>query len=202
MTHKIEAVWKKTTPELEKEIIEFWVSEKALPNEAAAAQRIKQAVCIGRNDEGKLIAVCTVQAKLVPRLRQLLYNYRTFVAAAHRDSKLVYPMAIQARLILQEYTHSLPQPECIGILIEFENKGLGTAWRAATNEETKLNFFGFSQKGFEMRVSYFDNVDLQTPAQVKAAIKATGALVPTAPARRRQGGGQGGQGGQRRQQRG
>ena len=180
MTHKIETVWKKTSPELEQEIIAFWVSEKALPGEAAARQRVKQSVCIARNEDGKLISVCTVQAKLVPRLRQLLYNYRTFISAEHRNSKLVYPMMITARLALQEYTHSLPQPECIGILIEFENKGLGTAWRRATNDDSKLNFFGYSPKGFEMRVSYFDDVDLQTPAQVKAAIKATGALVPAA----------------------
>ena len=178
MTHKIEAVWKKTTPELEQEIAKFWVSEKALPNEAAASQRVKQTVCIARNEDGKLIAVCSVQPKLVPRLRQLLYNYRTFVGAEHRNSKLVYPMAIAARLALQEYTLSLAQPECIGIVIEFENKGLGTAWRIGYDEPSKLSFFGFSPKGLEMRISYFDGVNLQTPAQVKASITATGALVP------------------------
>ena len=140
--------------------------------------RVKQSVCIARTDDGKLIAVCTVQPKLVPRLRQLLYNYRTFVGAEHRNSKLVYPMAVTARLALQAYTRSLAQPECIGIIIEFENKVLGQAYRRATNDESKLNFFGYSQKGLEMRVSYFDDIDLQTPAQVKAAIKATGAVVP------------------------
>ena len=184
MAHKIEVVWKQLTPELEQEIIKFWVSEKALPGEAAAAQRVKQAVCIARTEDGKLISVCTVQPKLVPRLRQLLYNYRTFIGAEHRNSKLVYPMAVTARLALQEYTRSLPQPECIGIVIEFENKVLGQAYRRATNDESKLNFFGYSQKGLEMRVSYFDDIDLQTPEQVKAAIKTTGAIVP---ARRRQG---------------
>ena len=142
MTHKIEVVWKKTSPELEQEITRFWVSEKALPNEAAAMNRVKQSVCIARNEDGKLIAVCTVQPKLVPRLRQLLYNYRTFVSAEHRNSKLVYPMAVTARLALQEYTHSLAQPECIGIIIEFENKVLGQAYRRASNDESKLNFFG------------------------------------------------------------
>jgi hypothetical protein len=174
VTHKIEAVWKKTSPELEQEIAAFWVAEKALPNEAAALQRAKQAVCIARNDEGKLIAVCSVQAKLVPRLRQRLYYYRTFVGAAHRNSKLVYPMMMEARKALQEYTLSLPQPECIGMLIEFENKGLGTAYRMAYDADSKFTFVGFSPKGLDQRLSYFDGVDLQTPAQVKAAIKAAG----------------------------
>jgi len=193
VTHKIEVVWKKLTPALEQEIINFWVSEKALPGPAAAAERVKQAVCIARNEDGKLISVCTVQPKLVARLRQLLYNYRTFISAEHRNSKLVYPMAVTARLALQEYTRSLPQPECIGIVIEFENKALGQAYRRATDDESKLNFFGFSPKGNEMRVSYFDDINLQTPQQVKAAIKATGAILPAA-ARN----GPGGQGGRRR----
>lgn len=188
MPHKIEVVWKQLTPELEKEIIDFWVSEKALPGAAMAAQRVKQAVCIARTEEGRLISVCTVQPKYVPRLRQLLYNYRTFIAVDHRNSKLVYPMAVSARLALQEYTRSLPQPECVGIIIEFENKVLGQAYRRANNDESKLAFFGYSQKGLEMRMSYFDDIDLQTPEQVRAAIKATGAILPT-PARKRPGGG-------------
>ncbi len=202
MTHKIEAVWKKTTPELELEIAKFWVAEKALPNEAAATLRAKQAVCIARNDEGKLIAVCSVQAKLVPRLRQRLYFYRTFVGAEHRNSKLVYPMMMEARKALQEYTLSLSQPECIGILIEFENKGLGTAYRMAYDAASKFTFVGFSPKGMDQRLSYFDGVDLQTPEQVKAAVIAAGGRLPGPGQRgqRRQGGQ--GQGGQRRQQRG
>ena len=171
----IEAVWKKTSPALEQEMAAFWLAERALNNEAAATQRAKQAVCIARNDAGELIAVCTVQPKLVPRLRQRLYYYRTFVGAQHRNSKLVYPMMLAARQALQDYTLALPQPECIGVIIEFENKGLGQAYRIAHDAPSKFTFIGYSPKGLDLRVSYFDGVQLQTPAQIKAVVAANAA---------------------------
>ena len=180
MTHKIEAVWKKTTPELEQEISGFWVSEKALPNAEAAMLRAKQAVCIARNESGKLIAVCTARPKLIPRLRQRLYYYRTFVGSEHRNSKLVYPMMMEARNVLQQYALAQPQPECIGVIIEFENKGLGQAYPIAHDGPSKFMFIGFSPKGLDQRVSYFDGVSLQTPEQVRAAIKAAGGQLPAA----------------------
>ena len=180
MTHKIEVVWKKTSPELEQEITRFWVSEKALSNEAAAMNRVKQSVCIARNEDGVLIAVSTAHPKLMPRLRQLLYYYRTFVGAAHRNSKSIYPMSLASRQALQEYTLALAQPECIGAIVEFENKALGEAYQFTHDEQTKSYFFGYSPKGLKMHVTYFEGVQLQTPEQVKAAIKATGAIVPTA----------------------
>lgn len=169
----IEAVWKKVSPELAQELARFWVTEKALPSEQAALQRVKQVVCVGRSEAGEVIAVCTVQPKLVPRLRQRLYYYRTFVGAAHRNSKLVRPMMIAARTALQTYTQGLKQPECIGIIIEFENKALGSAYRQAFYEASKLMFIGFSPKGLELRVSYFDGMQLQTPAQIKSSIAAS-----------------------------
>ena len=177
MTHTIEAVWKKTSPELEQEITRFWVAEKALPNEAAAGQRAKQAVYIARNEHGELIAVCTVEPMLMPRLRQLMYFYRTFVASEHRGSKLIVPMGLAARTTLQDYTQALPAPECIGMVIEFENKGLGQSFEMLHEERSKFTFFGYSPKGLKMAISYFDGMKLQTPEQVKAAMQATGARV-------------------------
>lgn len=169
---RIEAVWRHTTSELEQEIAAFWLAEKALSSREAALQRAKQAVCVARNDSGALIAVCTVQAKLVPRLRQRLYYYRTFVGAQHRNSKLVYPMMLRARETLQAHVLAQALPECIGMLIEFENKGLGQHYRIAHDAPSKFSFIGFSPKGLDLRVSYFDGVALQTPAQIKAAITA------------------------------
>jgi hypothetical protein len=184
VTHKIETVWLRTTPELEKEIADFWVAEKALPGPGAAAERTKQAVCIARGDGGELIAVCSAEPRFVPRLRQLLYNYRTFVAAAHRGSKLVYPMMLAARKALQEHTLALPKPVCIGMVIEFENQGLGQAYRMAFDEASRFSFLGYSPKGLDMRVSYFDGIDLQGPDDVRAAMKAAG-VKPPAEMRRR-----------------
>lgn len=170
---KIEAVWKKVSPELAQELAHFWVTEKALPTEQAALQRVKQVVCVARTEAGELIAVCTVQPKLVPRLRQRLYYYRTFVSAAHRNSKLVYPMMMAARTALQTYTQGLKLPECIGVIIEFENKILGSAYRQAFDEPSKFMFIGYSPKGLDLRVSYFDGMQLQTPAQIKSSIAAS-----------------------------
>lgn len=170
----VTSVWKSTTPELEQEIAAFWLTEKALKSEDIARQRAKQAVCIARNADGDLIAICTVRAKLMPKLRQRMYFYRTFVGAQHRNSKLVYPMLLKAREALQAYTLALPQPECVGMVIEFENKALGQHYRIAHDAQSRFTFIGFSPKGLDQRVSYFDGVQLQTPAQIKQTIARLG----------------------------
>ncbi len=76
------------------------------------------------------------------------------------------------RLALQEYTLRLPEPDCIGVIIEFENAGLGKHFNLAFYPNTHFCFIGYSPKGLDLRVSYFDGVPLQTPEQVKRACAA------------------------------
>ena len=54
MKIEIVPVWKQVTPELAQELMAFWRDNKAISDDAAAAARAMQAVCIARDESGTL----------------------------------------------------------------------------------------------------------------------------------------------------
>ena len=165
MSVEIIPVWKKLTPELEAELVEFWVDNKAIPDKKTAATRTKQAACVARSADGKIVGVSTVHPRIVPRLRQPMYYYRNFIAADFRGKQLAAPFLSKTREVLQEYNASLPKPLCLGVIVELENRALAAHRNQAHWGDVGFTFIGYSPKGLTLRVSYFDGVRLFAPAR-------------------------------------
>ena len=127
MSLEIIPVWKNITPELEAELVDFWIGNKAIGDEKLAAERAKQVVCLVRSEKGEIVGVSTVQARIVPRLRQPMYYYRNFIVADYRGKQLAAPFLKKTQDVLQEYNLALPKPNCLGIIIELENTVPGGA---------------------------------------------------------------------------
>ena len=166
MAHTITTVWKKVTPELEAELVNFWNANKAVSNDADPGKRAKQAVCIARDDKGQLVGVSTAHPRIVPRLRQPMYYYRNFIAEGARGQQLAPQFLEQTKQALQAYNLSLSKPLCLGIIIELENKGLA-AHRNEAQWKEGFTFIGYSPKGLTLRVWYFEGVRLFAPAPLK-----------------------------------
>jgi hypothetical protein len=175
---KITTVWKKVSPELETELVEFWNSHKAVGNDADPTKRAKQAVCIARDDKGQLVGVSTAHPRIVPRLRQPMYYYRNFIAEPARKQKLGTAFLEHSRKALQDFNVAQSKPLCLGMIIELENKPLA-AHRNEAQWKEGFTFIGYSPKGNPLRVSYFDGIKLFPPAQIKK----TAAKKAAAPAR-------------------
>lgn len=171
MSLEIIPVWKKITPELEAELVEFWISNKAMADKKLAAERAKQAVCIARSEKGEIIGVSTAHPRIVPRLRQPMYYYRNFIAADYRGKQLAAPFLEKTKETLQEFNLALPKPLCLGIIIELENKGLA-AHRNEAQWKEGFTFIGYSPKGLHLRVWYFEGVRLFAPAPMRKVAKA------------------------------
>ena len=168
MAANVSQVWKKITPELEAELVQFWTENKAIGDEKDAAKRAKQVTCIARDDNGKLVGAATAHPRIVPRLRQPMYYYRNFIAEGARGQKLAPDFLEQSKLALQEYNLGLSKPLCLGMIIELENKGLA-AHRNEAQWKEGFTFIGYSPKGLTLRVWYFDGVRLFAPAPLKKA---------------------------------
>ncbi|WP_133501400.1 hypothetical protein [Cognatilysobacter terrigena] len=162
------ALWKRVTPQVQDELVEFWLRHRALPSREVAEQRAQQAVAIGRDDDGAIWGVSTASLRVLPRLRQPVYAYRQFFAASHRGRGAAREFAIASRAILEAYNASLAAPESLGVLLEFENRDLGARYTGAV--ESGFVFIGYSPRGFAQRISYFDGAQLAhvgLPAQVR-----------------------------------
>ena len=161
MALEIIPVWKQVTPELRAELLDMWQRNNTLRDPALATKRAEQAVCIARDDQGRMIAVGTAVVRVLPRLRQPMYYYRQFFARELRGRAKAVPFFERARDILETYNATLPAPESLGVLLELENPQLAKRYDMAQGELT--TFIGYSPRGLQLRVSYFRNATLLPP---------------------------------------
>jgi hypothetical protein len=160
------SVWKRITPELATELVDFWNEHNAIGGSGAgtAAIRARQAVCIARDDRtGGIVGVGTAFVRVLPQLRQPLYYYRQFFAPALRGKAQAIPFFNHARQVLEAYNASLSEPECLGVLLELENSMLASHYVQAYVAAAHSTFIGFSSRGLQLRVSYFDGARLLAP---------------------------------------
>lgn len=165
MASQIIPVWKQVTPELKAELLAMWEASQAMRNPALADARAEQAVCVARDEQGRICAVGTAVVRVLPRLRQPMYYYRQFFAQDVRGQKQTFPFFERARSVLQEYNAGLEKPESIGVLIELENQQLSTRYNIAQGLST--TFIGYSPRGFQLRVAYFEGATLLPPVVVQ-----------------------------------
>lgn len=169
-------VWKQVTPELAAELVEFWRENKAIGNEATAAARATQVVCIARDADGVLCGVATAVVRVLPRLRQPMYYFRQYFAKRMRGRNHIRSFHLRAKGILEDFNASLDKPESLGILLELENTKLATVYNRAYEPAFDSTFIGYSPQGLVLRVSYFQDAVLQapTPLRAPAAVASSG----------------------------
>lgn len=156
-------VWKRVTPELKEEVLAFWKRNRAIGNLERAQQRADEVVCLARGDDGELCAVSTAVVRVLPRLLQPMYYYRLFLAKSVRGQGQVIPFYNRAREVLQAYNASLPEPESLGVLLELESRYLDAYYKQAHIVEADSTFIGYSPRGLQLRVSYFEGARLLAP---------------------------------------
>ena len=190
MKINIVPVWKQVTPELADELVAFWLENQALGDEASARQRTEQAICVARDENGKLQGVSTGVIRVLPRLRQPMYYYRQFFARSLRGKHQELPFYRHCKQVLQDYNADLPVAESLGILLEIENSKIAAAYKRAIEPGFDAVFIGYSPRGLELRVSYFENAVLLPPVPVGPAAAASqrapaAGAIPPAPRKSR-----------------
>jgi hypothetical protein len=168
----ITPVWHQMTPELKAELLAFWKAHRAIDDPARAKARADQAVCIARDADGAICAVGTAAVRILPRLLQPMYYFRLFLAEHVRGHRLMPPFFNRCREVLQAWNASLPKPESIGVLIELESSLLSTVYKQVHVPEMNSTFIGYSPRGLQLRVSYFDDAVLLPPVPLAALKRA------------------------------
>lgn len=170
VTFDVATVWKQVSPELKAELLAFWKENRAIGDPARAEQRANEVVCIARDAEGRLCAVSTAAIRVLPRLRQPMYYYRLFFSKSVRGQGQVIPFYNKAREVLQAYNAGLPQPESLGVLLELESPYLAAYYKQAYVPEADSVFIGYSPRGLQLRVSYFEGARLLPPVPLRQAL--------------------------------
>jgi hypothetical protein len=179
VSFEILPVWRNVTPELQAELAAFWLSHKAIADPVRANLRAKQAVCVLRDADGALCGVATAINQIRPRLRQPLYYFRQFLAPQVRRQNQALPMYRAACAILEAANRD--QPESLGVLMEIENPDLAKIFTHVVGARTGGVFIGYSPRGYQLRVVYFEGAKLFPPARLRPRRLPTGAAGQPAP---------------------
>jgi hypothetical protein len=157
---EIVPVWKDIGPELRRELVDLWARTRSITDAFTAQSRSSQAVCIARDGSGAIVAVGTAMVRVLPRLQEPLYYYRQFFAPEVRGQGLAVSFYNRARAVLAAYNASLPAAESLGVLLEVENAQLAQRYDRAYVAEAESTFIGYSPRGLQLRVGYFEGAKL------------------------------------------
>ena len=185
MDYTIGPVWQNVDAALEQELVDFWIAEKVFATEGPARARAGEVVCVGRAPDGKIAGVCSVVPRILPRLRERMYYYRSYVRAADRKQGLALQVLKSGKEPLQGFQAALPKPRVIGIVLEIENRAVAAYHNEAFWRLTGYTFIGYSPRGFDMRVQYFDGARLQRLRPAAGGAGAGAAARPRGGAARR-----------------
>ena len=165
-------VWRGIGPGLSRELVELWGRTRAIANAFTAASRSSQAVCIARDADGTICAVGTAMLRVLPRLQEPMYYYRQYFAPEFRGHGHAVAFYNRARAILGEYNAGLATPESLGVVVELENAQLSTRFAQAHHAAADSTFIGYSPRGLQLRVSYFEGATLRAKPLVRRRVPA------------------------------
>ncbi len=154
---RLENVWKNKTPELKEEIIDFWVSNKALRPGEHGRERVEQVFSVVRNEAGNIASICSIFVQFIEQLSNEFYCFRTFIAAPYRRSHIASIMIVNTRDFLNQRFAEGEQTKVIGMFVTAENEYLKKFRNQAIWPYSKFIYVGKNSRGDHLRVYYFDN---------------------------------------------
>lgn len=148
-------VWQKMSPELVKEVVDFWNTNKMLRPGQSADERAQQVVFLVRaKPENKVVGVATAMPIRFKQLNnKVFFYYRSIVLPEFRQPGLASKLIVETRDFLESI--SIEGRECIGLLTLVENPSILQAKREAIWPASKMIFMGVDKNGRHIRVYYF-----------------------------------------------
>jgi hypothetical protein len=167
MNYHLDTVWPEPTDEVREEVVEFWLTESAIPDRPIAEQRAQQLVVVARDSVDQVAGVSTAVRAFVPQLGFECFYYRTFVGRSHRarglrSTDLVKDILRESYRVLDELFCQGYDPQVLGIYAEIENPSIMRHRNEAIWQDNGANFvyIGNTQDGKPMRVWYFHGARL------------------------------------------
>ena len=160
---RLDRVWPKPSPELQTDVIAFWRDNDALPQGStseAAEARARQLVVVAHDQQGSLAGVSTAVKFHVDQFGFPCFYYRTFVAPAHRNLRVLsLDLFLESYHCLNERFQAGHDPDVLGVYLELHNAELQRYFKHAVWEIEGMNvvYVGKSRTGLQRRVWYFDN---------------------------------------------
>jgi hypothetical protein len=141
-------------------IARLWIDEGALSAERARA-RVDEVVLLAL-DEDEVVGVSTAWLQENPHLRMTLWNYRTFVARAHREGDIAFLLLHATRDELAARYADGTDVRASGMIMEVQNELLKRYRNHGVWRTSRFAFIGEDERGAHHRVFYFEGARAPT----------------------------------------
>ncbi len=141
-------------------LIAFWVDEEILSPEAAG-RRVHEALFVALGPEDDVAGVGTVSLQRSRQLRLSFWNFASVVGARHRRRHVATALTWMAHHHLQERWESGEDRRASGMMLEFQNKALLSAYRQPAADG--WTFVGLNRGGHPLSVFYFPGATAAPP---------------------------------------
>jgi hypothetical protein len=145
------------------DVVEFWTSERAIPDPREAERRVEEVRTVALDPEDALAAISTVYLKHNAQLDLDMWHLRGFVGRAHRMGNLATRILWATRDHLREQWEGGVERRAPGVLLEVENQLLMTYFNRAFWVLSDFWFIGESDRGAHVRVHYFPGATAPIP---------------------------------------
>ena len=155
MNYHIEFVFEQLTDDQKKEIIGFWLAEKALTEEKAK-ERVSQVALLARDMNGKIVGISTIFKRLYEPIGKTFWVFRGFVSKDFRRHGVVLDLLKSAQSNFNERFNNDQDSDVIGMMLKVQNPNLMQGLYQAVTPRTGFVYVGM-EDGCHMRICYFDN---------------------------------------------
>lgn len=155
-SHRIEIVRGRLAPELRERVISFWLDHGAL-DATQANERIDQVVCLLVDRHGQIAGVNSVVAAIAPLVARRFWMYRRFAPGADEAAEMAMINAAYEELA-REYTGRPEEP--LGVCVMIVDRAVIARNREAVSPETGLVYAGYTDRGAQVRIRYFDGAQI------------------------------------------
>ena len=145
------------------DVIALWSSAGALSDEEAA-RRVAEVEFVAVHESDGLAGLSTIYLAHNAQLRMDLWYYRTYVAAAHRQSDIAFLLIHRTVDHLERRYADGEDTRASGVMFELQNELLKRSRNEAVWPTTGFAFIGENARGDHCRVRYFPGVLAPLPA--------------------------------------
>lgn len=156
-------VWPDPPAAVRADVIALWHRLDALPPRVDTDRRAGEVCVVGYKD-GALVAICSTELTMAPRLAQRFAMIRVLVAPEHRSFHMMWALIRVVYDCLSAWSLRTPQEKIMGLGAIIQAPSLGPlarrpAWPIHPGDpmNSGLVLIGHTERGEQIRVAWFDH---------------------------------------------
>jgi hypothetical protein len=149
--------WKMGDERQRDDALAVWTEHKILPVGDKPAKRLAELVSVAYSGR-EPVGVATAQISFYNPVRSKLAFLRCFVVPTHRQQDVARGIIRASYRYLSDWSEQHPEEEVRGAAVVAQSPFLGPINRKPVWSETKLSLIGYTDKGQQIRLSWFDHI--------------------------------------------